>query len=363
MSYIVSPFMTFSDDCPSQTTSSQPISTALGLVTAIAEAGVTLYTEAALGLLKLEARTAGSGGFSTIQIGTTINKQLVAVKHNSRLSRPFAANEEKAFQHHLSQLCIELRILSHKTLKVHENVVNLLGILAVENSGQPTLSLVLEYSPIGDLSSFLRSQGSAQSVDDHLDFAFQIAQGLVALHSLSICHGDVKTLNVLVFHEKDHWRLKLSDFGQAIIASRDDKSTLSSRPFGTPLLSAPELRTAVTLDQHPLTIEMVIRTDVFSFGLLTWEVLKNGQSFFSDICMEAIQEDLELSEKLTYLNNLPPNELCHHSLSFLRDINLTGTIARRISSVFEGSLQDDPHQRRDMSSLANDLDQKNTLSR
>lgn len=51
------------------------------------------------------------------------------------------------------------------------------------------------------------------TICDRMELAAQVARGLTALHSLKICHGDIKLQNMLVFIDGDRCSVKLSDFG------------------------------------------------------------------------------------------------------------------------------------------------------
>jgi serine/threonine protein kinase len=65
-----------------------------------------------------------------------------------------------------------------------------------------SVSFVLEYTPYGTLKEFLK--GHNELTERELIFlSAQVAHGLEALHRCKICHGDIKTQNVLVFRVDD----------------------------------------------------------------------------------------------------------------------------------------------------------------
>ena len=79
------------------------------------------------------------------------------------------------------------------------------------------MALVLEYSSEGTLKAFLCDNQNSLPITTLVDLATQVAAGLEALHRCNICHGDIKTQNVLVFRNGDTWTVKLSDFGGSIV--------------------------------------------------------------------------------------------------------------------------------------------------
>ena len=338
-----------------------PSSTSLNFLVAITTANLRFYTAAVLRLTRLEIPTIGTGGYATVEVGRMANNQLVAVKRSRILSQPLATDHGNAFRKHLDQLCLELRILSHTKLRKHSNILNILGLCVDEHTGQPSLSLVLEYSSLGSLSSFLRDRQGSISASDHVDLAFQTAQGLAALHELQICHGDVKTQNILVFLEEEKWIVKLSDFGQSTIAVRDSPSTTVECKIGTRLLNAPEIRNGLAMNDPSFDIDAAMRTDIFSFGLMIWEVLKNGRSFFDRSWMITGTDKTDVEQMEAYLNSLPPNGVYHYSLAFLDSLDLDIPNQGRLSAVFECSLQDEPQRRAGILTLTKILDCRNDI--
>jgi serine/threonine protein kinase len=127
-------------------------------------------------------------------------------------------------------------------MRKHPNIVDILGLCVEEMNESPALALVLEYSSKGNLKDFLSQAQPSTAIAERCSFILQVAQGLVALHRLRVCHGDMKTENVLVFPKGKGWQVKISDFGQSVFASHGDETESVIHPTGTMLLEAPELR-------------------------------------------------------------------------------------------------------------------------
>ena len=176
----------------------------------------------------------------------------------------------------------ECRVLTHLPLVHHKNIVSLQRILWTpdpSDTTQTTVCLVLEHAQFGTLAH-LQRYGSIHPVEFPIKkkLCLDVAEGLLVLHSCGITHGDVKTENVLIFpHDKDKYVAKLSDFGCAVINSPLGLGTedTTARLVGyTPYFRAPEGGDALPSNQLHLT-------DVYSFGLLVWRVLADGNEPFS----------------------------------------------------------------------------------
>lgn len=96
--------------------------------------------------------------------------------------------------------------------------------------------------------------------------ALQVAQGMSYLHSQNVIHRDLKSLNVLL--DEDYNAL-ISDFGESAFdniggkTDRKSDTAIHGEPIGTAGWAAPEaLNGAVTK-----------ASDVFSFGVLLWELV------------------------------------------------------------------------------------------
>jgi len=102
----------------------------------------------------------------------------------------------------------------------------------------------------------------------------QIASALEAAHSAQIAHLDLKSDNVFLTSRgdaPDH--AKLLDFGISRFMASDDDITLPGVFMGTPEFMAPEQVT------HPALADC--RADIYSFGVLLYEMLTGGCPFAS----------------------------------------------------------------------------------
>lgn len=288
--------------------------------------------------------TAGAGGYASVQVAeietgnirTGKRVTTVALKTPRSSAKGPGDNREDMIQKLLDQPALEARILSHDHLRRHPHIVNILGIAFDDANASASMSIILEYSSLGSLSGFLRQKSESDpiSVDTKIELAACVGSGLQALHDLQICHGDVKTQNALVFVEHGRLIAKVSDFGQSIVTAQDNPSANVAKPRGTPLLSAPEIRNSRPSQDVSFSIQDAMMTDVFSFGLLVWEVLSNGDSFFQPSWMVSqpmLRDPVSLEAMEDFLNQLPQNEILKHGMIFVSSICMEPENLNRIA--------------------------------
>jgi TolB-like protein/Tfp pilus assembly protein PilF len=132
--------------------------------------------------------------------------------------------------------------------------------------------LVLEYIPGGTLKTKLRelkSQGNSLSIEDAVDLSVQICEGLTHAHNHGITHRDLKSDNIMFSEEG---RAKLSDFGLAKL--REGKQiTKTGSALGTAGYASPEQIRGEDADH---------RSDIFSFGVVLYEMLTTELPFKGD---------------------------------------------------------------------------------
>ncbi|AGO84667.2 Serine/threonine protein kinase [Pandoravirus salinus] len=205
----------------------------------------------------------GSGSYGVVYRGRWKNID-VAVKRFAK---------QRLGEQRLLEFRAEVAFLSELR---HPNVVVFVGACV----HAPNLCVVTEYVSRGSLSGVL-----AGAAGQRLPFALRMrmlrsaATGVAYLHALDppVVHRDLKSSNLLV---DDEYNVKVADFGLARI--REDNATMTR--CGTPAWTAPEVIRGERYDE---------RADVYSIGIVAWEVLTRRRPYedlnFVNVTMSVLE--------------------------------------------------------------------------
>lgn len=221
-------------------------------------------------------RQIGAGVFGEVFLATYRNRP-VAVKMQSESATPTEKEEFLA----------EMDLL--RELPSHPHVVRLVGVCVDTDSPL----MVLELMELGNLRDFLRESRARddrpQTVDLLQLFAFclQVAQGMEHLAKHKVVHRDLAARNVLLNRDRV---CKIADFGLARDLREDGTYVRSTKNVRLPVKwMAPEsIRNAT----------YTTASDVWSFGVLIWEVFELGASPYWDIELSALLDELSRGRRL-----------------------------------------------------------------
>jgi serine/threonine protein kinase/predicted Zn-dependent protease len=112
-------------------------------------------------------------------------------------------------------------------------------------------------------------QDGPMPIEEALNLAIQIAQGLTAAHAKEIIHRDIKPANIII---APSGQAKITDFG---LAKYKDSSlvTKEGAVMGTPAYMSPEQARGEEVDH---------RSDIFSLGIVLYEMLSGQIPFQGD---------------------------------------------------------------------------------
>jgi Protein kinase domain/zinc-ribbon domain len=202
---------------------------------------------------------AGKGGMGEVYRAEDLRLgQLVAIKFlPQELSQDAAA---------LARFHSEVRIARQVS---HPNVCRVFDIGDVD--GVPFLSM--EYVDGEDLASVVRRIGRL-SPDKAVEVARQICAGIAAAHERGVIHRDLKPANVML---DGAGKIRVMDFGLAGIAAAIHGAEVRA---GTPAYMAPE-----QLEGR----EVTIKSDIYSLGLILYEILTGKRAFEAATLAELIK--------------------------------------------------------------------------
>ncbi|CAG0891255.1 unnamed protein product [Darwinula stevensoni] len=179
----------------------------------------------------------------------------------------------------------------------HPNVIRVLGI--VTQQGGPVM-LILEFCKYGCLRSYLRKcvggeefeeneAGSGESLtpNDILSIAWQIARGMAYIANMRLVHRDLAARNVLLAEGR---QCKISDFGLTRDVYEGDIYMKISKGRVPVKWMAPE-----SLVDGVYTS----KSDVWSFGVLLWELTTMGASPYPGVPLENLVSLLESGYRMS----------------------------------------------------------------
>jgi len=171
-------------------------------------------------------RIIGNGSFGVVfQAAAVETGEIVAIKK---------VLQDKKFKNR------ELQIMRQLVKDSHSNIVSMKHCFYSQGEKQEELylNLVLEYIPETVYSISLHHQKSKISLPLLYVklYLYQLSRALAHIHSLGICHRDIKPQNLLVNPENQ--QLKLCDFGsaKALVKGEPNVSYICSRYYRAPEL-------------------------------------------------------------------------------------------------------------------------------
>ncbi|NP_001333079.1 tyrosine-protein kinase receptor Tie-1 precursor [Danio rerio] len=221
----------------------------------------------------------GEGNFGQV-IKAMVKKDGIKMSAAIKMLKEFASeNDHRDFAGELEVLC---------KLGQHTNIINLIG--ACENRGY--LYIAIEYAPYGNLLDFLRKSrvletdpafakehGTASTLTSQqlLQFAADVATGMHYLSDKQFIHRDLAARNVLV---GDNLVAKIADFGLSRGEEVYVKKTMGRLPVRWMAIESLNYSVYTT------------KSDVWSFGVLLWEIVSLGGTPYCGMTCAELYEKL-----------------------------------------------------------------------
>ncbi len=156
----------------------------------------------------------------------------------------------------------------------HPNIITIHDI----DSERGICFIVMEYIAGKALSDLIGPQGLP--LESALNFAAQTASALAAAHGAGIIHRDLKPANVMV---GENGVVKVLDFGLAkLIEDSPADAEASTRTAGLTGTGAIVGTAAYMSPEQAAGKRVDVRTDVFSFGSMLYEMLTGRKAFHGD---------------------------------------------------------------------------------
>uniref|UniRef100_A0A7N5ZSQ8 Tyrosine-protein kinase n=1 Tax=Anabas testudineus TaxID=64144 RepID=A0A7N5ZSQ8_ANATE len=163
----------------------------------------------------------------------------------------------------------------------HSKLVQLYGVCTQHSP----MCLVFEFMENGCLSDYLRARKGQLSQDVMLGMCLDVSEGMAYLESSNFIHRDLAARNCLVSHDHE---VKVSDFGMTRFVL-DDQYTSSQCSKFPVKWSAPEVIRYSKFSS---------KSDVWSFGVLMWEVYSEGRLPYENRSNAEVVESLNAGLRL-----------------------------------------------------------------
>jgi serine/threonine protein kinase len=171
------------------------------------------------------------------------------------------------------------------------NVIHLEGVV----TRTLPLMIVTEYMENGSLDTFLRLNESKLQIEQLAKILRDVASGMKYLSEMSFIHRDLAARNILV--NKD-LVCKVADFG----LSREIENDINDGIYTT---KGGKIPIRWTAPEAIIYRKFTCSSDIWSFGVLAWEVLNYGERPYWNWTNQDVLKTIEKCYRLPVPNNCP----------------------------------------------------------
>ena len=167
----------------------------------------------------------------------------------------------------------------------------LIQLYAVCTEEEP-IYIITELMKYGSMLDYLRGEGRGLQQTQLIDMCAQVAAGMAYLESQNYIHRDLAARNILV---GEHHICKVADFGLARVIDEDIYEAHTGAKFPIKW-TAPEAA---------LYNRFTIKADVWSFGIVLYEVITYGRFPYPGMTNAEVLEKLPQGYRMGCPNNCP----------------------------------------------------------
>lgn len=177
----------------------------------------------------------------------------------------------------------------------HENLVSLFGVCTATDP----IYIITEYMIQGDLLKYLqKGDGKKAQLNVLMDICAQVAKGMMFLEKCLIVHRDLAARNVLVGDLRGAIPMvRVADFGLAKVFN-EDYSCYVAQPGG-------KLPIKWTAPEALLNNIFSVKSDVWSYGILLYEVVTRGEVPYPGMSNNEVVDKLKIGYRQPAPHNCP----------------------------------------------------------
>ncbi|XP_076872808.1 tyrosine-protein kinase SRK2 isoform X2 [Brachyhypopomus gauderio] len=149
----------------------------------------------------------------------------------------------------------------------------LIQLYAVCTMGEPVY-IITELMSNGSLHEYLQNRGAHLRINDQIEMSAQVASGMAYLEQQNYIHRDLAARNVLV---GDNNVVKVADFGLARVFLKDNDPSSDGDENVYEAREGTKFPVKWTAPEAIHDNKFSIKSDVWSFGILVYEIMTFGQ--------------------------------------------------------------------------------------